>query len=749
MRPFAALVIKDIKGYLDQPTGYIFLVILVTALSVLFFRTALLTTEASLRPMFDMLPWVLAIFIPATTMRLVAEEDRDGTLELLFTHPIRDWLIVLAKFVSAQLFVSAGVIATIVVALLLETAGDLDRGAATAQYLGSFGLISAFVAIGIFTSGLTRNQIVAFMVGVSAKFILLAIGMDLFLVSLPPSLAAVLQGLSPLTHFEKIARGVIDLRDVVYFLALTLTFLSGAYFMLRRKTLSHRSPLYNNLQVGFVALVVLSLLTGWFGGAIQGRWDLTDDNIYTLSPATDQIFSELDDIVTLHLFASRDLPVQVALVRRDVNDFLEDLATRSDRIRIVQSYPDEDDEAEVWAQQIGIQAVEFSLIGEEELQVKRGFFGLSMTYLDKQEIIPFIESAEPLEYQVATLVHKMTQDSRKTIGFLTGHGEQPRQERMALLSSQLQQQYHLKDIAPADDGSLDLDGLDLLVMAGPTESVPTNTQQILHKYLGDGGSVLALIDSVLGPITLPESPGRFVVFPNEHGLNEFFETYGVELRNDLVSDGRLNESIAINQGSFVLPIPYRYWPRTKPLEIRISGDVGSVVLGWPGSVDLSWPPVSGIEALPLLQASESAVAEEEYFDVTPGEELHFAEASQGSRLMAVALTGPTQDTDSEGGSGAYRMVVVGDSDWLADFLLSRVPENLVLGLNLVDWLAQEDALASIRSKALSPRELIFSSSSHRNMVHYGSILGIPVIFVVVGGLRYARRRRMVAQVYTK
>ena len=147
MRPFAALVIKDIKGYLDQPTGYIFLVILVTALSVLFFRTSLLTTEASLRPMFDMLPWVLAVFVPATTMRLVAEEDRDGTLELLFTHPIRDWLIVLAKFVSAQLFVSAGIIATIVVALLLETAGDLDRGAATAQYLGSFGLTSAFVAI--------------------------------------------------------------------------------------------------------------------------------------------------------------------------------------------------------------------------------------------------------------------------------------------------------------------------------------------------------------------------------------------------------------------------------------------------------------------------------------------------------------------------------------------------------------------------------------------------------------------------
>ena len=746
LRPFLALVVKDLKGYFDQPTGYILLVILAATLSFLFFREALLTSEASIRPLFDTLPWVLAVFVPAVTMRLVAEEDRDGTLELLFTHPIRDWTIVLAKFLAAELFLMAGIAATVAIPLLLETAGDVDRGATVAQYLGSSLLTGSFIAIGLFTSGITRNQIVAFIIGVTANFFLLAIGLDTFLLAVPSSVAAVLQGLSPLTPFEKIARGVLDMRDMVYFLALILTFLSGAYFMLRRKTLSHRSPLYNNLQVGFVALVVLSLLTGWFGGAIHGRLDLTDEKLYTLSPSTEAILSDLDDVLTLHLYASKDLPTHVSLVRRDVGDFLEDLGAQSDRVRVVHSFPDEDDDAEAWAQQIGIQPVEFSLVGKEELQLKRGFFGLALTYLDRQEIIPFIDSAEPLEYQVATLVHKMSQESRKTVAFLTGFGERVRSEEMLGLSFQLAQQYDVIDVAAAEDGSLNLQGVDLLVVAGPTSMLPDNVHGALHAYMAQGGSMLLLVDPVIGPVTSPELQGQLVVFPNEHGLSAFAERYGIVLNNDLVSDGRVNEAIAMTRGSFSLPVPYPYWPRVAPLENRISGDVSSVLLPWAGSVDQVWPPVDGVEVIPLLQTSTFAVAEQEYLDVTPGQERNFPEAAEGSRLMALAAVGPAPEAGADGES-TYRIVVLGDSEWLSDFAVSRAPENMVLGLNVIDWLAQEDALAAIRSKSISPRELLFSSNTHENAVQYGSIFGVPVLFLAIGALRYARRRRISSQVY--
>ena len=533
---------------------------------------------------------------------------------------------------------------------------------------------------------------------------------------------------------------------MVYFLALILTFLSGAYFMLRRKTLSHRSPLYNNLQVGFVALVVLSLLTGWFGGAIHGRLDLTDEKLYTLSPSTEAILDDLDDVLTLHLYASKDLPTQVALVRRDVGDFLEDLGAQSDRVRVVHSFPDEDDDAEIWAQQIGIQPVEFSLVGEEELQLKRGFFGLALTYLDRQEIIPFIDSAEPLEYQVATLVHKMAQDSRKTVAFLSGYGERVRAEELLALSFQLAQQYDVRDVAAGEDGSLDLQGVDLLVVAGPNTMLPAGVQDALHAYMAQGGSMLLLVDPVIGPVTSPELEGRLVVFPNEHGLSPFAERYGIVLNNDLVSDGRVNESIAMSRGTFSLPVPYPYWPRVAPLENRISGDVSSVLLTWAGSVDQVWPPLDGVDVFPLLQTSTFAVAEQEYLDVTPGQERNFPEAAEGSRLMALAAVGPAPNAEGDGES-TYRIVVLGDSEWLSDFAVSRAPENMVLGLNVIDWLAQEDALAAIRSKAISPRELLFTSNTHENMVQYGSIFGVPVLFLAIGALRYARRRRISSQVY--
>ena len=98
MRSFVGLLRKDLKAYFDQPTGYILLVIFVGIVSYLYFRTALVNEEASMRPMFTTLPWVLAIFVPAATMRLIAEEQRDGTLEILFTQPIRASAVLLAKF---------------------------------------------------------------------------------------------------------------------------------------------------------------------------------------------------------------------------------------------------------------------------------------------------------------------------------------------------------------------------------------------------------------------------------------------------------------------------------------------------------------------------------------------------------------------------------------------------------------------------------------------------------------------------
>ena len=143
--PLLTLVKKEVKGYFDQPATYIIIVLFVAVISTVYFRTAPILGEASLRPMFTVdlvidqpsLPWLLAVFVPAATMRLLAEENRDGTLEILLTHPIKGWVVLMSKFISGFLFVALMIVTTIGIPIAVQTAGDLDVGAAIGQYIAS------------------------------------------------------------------------------------------------------------------------------------------------------------------------------------------------------------------------------------------------------------------------------------------------------------------------------------------------------------------------------------------------------------------------------------------------------------------------------------------------------------------------------------------------------------------------------------------------------------------------------------
>ena len=238
----------------------------------------------------------------------------------------------------------------------------MDVGAVIAQYFGTFLMTASYVAIGLFASSLTRNQMVALIIGLSIIGILTLAGLPIVTLALPSRVAVLIQDLSPLTHYGSITRGVLDLRDLLYFAALIMTFLSATYLMIRGKTVSHRSPRYRNLQFGVAALVLISLLVGWFGSFIGGRLDLTEQKLYTLDPATRDIVENLDDIVTIKLFTSQDPPVQISLVTRDVTDFADDLAAASNgRIKLQKIQADTSEEAAEEAERSFVRPQQFNL----------------------------------------------------------------------------------------------------------------------------------------------------------------------------------------------------------------------------------------------------------------------------------------------------------------------------------------------------------------------------------------------------
>jgi ABC-2 type transport system permease protein len=214
---------KELKGFFDSPVAYIVLTIFVLISGWFFFSDLFLVNQASLRNLFGIVPFIFMFFVPAVTMRLISEEKRSGTIEILVTLPVKDYEIILGKFLAGLGLIVVAVLLTLVYTLTLSGLGDLDSGSVAAGYLGLIFLGATYLSIGIFTSSLTHNQIVAFITSFAIIFALFML--DKVLIFVPNFLVSFFEYLSVDYHFSNISRGVIDSRDVIYYLSFIFFFL--------------------------------------------------------------------------------------------------------------------------------------------------------------------------------------------------------------------------------------------------------------------------------------------------------------------------------------------------------------------------------------------------------------------------------------------------------------------------------------------------------------------------------------------
>ena len=190
--------------------------------------------QASLQSFFGIAYWTLFFFIPALTMRLIAEERKTGTIEMLLTKPISEWDIVAGKFLSTLLLIVVGLALTLPYYITISTLGDIDHGAVWLGYLGLILMSAAYISIGIFTSSLTNNQIVAFLLALFIG-IFFHIIFDVSSSSLTSVSGGVFYYLSMSNHFESISRGVLDSKDLVYFCSIIFLGLFGAQMVLVKR----------------------------------------------------------------------------------------------------------------------------------------------------------------------------------------------------------------------------------------------------------------------------------------------------------------------------------------------------------------------------------------------------------------------------------------------------------------------------------------------------------------------------------
>lgn len=239
------LLKKEIQAFLGSLIGYIVIIVFLAIMSLILWvfpsdYNILANEYATLGPLFSLAPWVFMFLIPAITMRLFADENRTGTIELLLTKPITDLQIIGAKYLAGVLLVLFSLIPTFIfygsIYFLGSTQGNLDVGGTWGSYLGLLFLASGFVAIGLFSSSLSDNQVISFIIAVFISFFVY-IGFD-FISSLElfGGVDLLIQKLGISEHYGSMSRGVIDSRDAIYFLSLIAFF-----FMLTKLKLSARN----------------------------------------------------------------------------------------------------------------------------------------------------------------------------------------------------------------------------------------------------------------------------------------------------------------------------------------------------------------------------------------------------------------------------------------------------------------------------------------------------------------------------
>ena len=527
---------------------------------------------------------------------------------------------------------------------------------------------------------------------------------------------------------------------------------------------------YGGNTLAFVAIIfgILALIN-FLSTRRFIRADLTEDKRYTISKATKNVLDTLDDIVTITAYFSTN-PAEVAQIRRDIRDVLDEYNAFSKKLQIDFVNPaDFDDGQKQELRFKGIPEVQINVVRKDKAEIANVYMGVSIGYSGKEEILPVVRSTANLEYELTSTILKVTTKEAKTVGFLTGHGEfdindQNHQQFRQLLDKNAQGQYDLTSVSLQDGKAVD-DSVATLVIAGVQQPLTERDKYELDQFIMRGGRAIFLVD----PIQL--QPGTLQASPLSTGLNDLLEHYGVKLGNNLLLDTRFHDTARFQQGFMTVIQPYPYFIKVvKPnfsTEHSITNQLEVLTLPWTSSLETVVK--EGITATPLAKTSEAGRSVQGYYNLMPNAPIPPNAESQ-VYTVAVALEGkfksfytgkeipsvptPVDTNDTEGSempvpaqdaearttkteSEQTQIVVVGT----AQFLTQLRPDGVNFFLNTVDWLTLGDALIGIRSHTITDRPLREVSEIEKNFIKYLCIVGIPLLVVVFGLLRYFLKRR--------
>ncbi len=437
MRELWDVARRELFGFFASMVAWLFLgaFLLVTFFVFFWVETFFARNVADVRPLFQWMPVLLIFLVAALTMRSWSEERRAGTLESLLTAPIPPVKLVLGKFLGGLALVAIALALTLPLPVTVSLLGPLDWGPVVGGYVAALLLAAAYLAMGLFVSARTDNPIVSLIGTVILGGALYVLGSAWFLGLAGPALSPVLAALGTGSRFESITRGVLDLRDLYYYLSLVGIFLTlNVYSLERLRWASDAHGVRHRRWHWLTGLLLANFATAnlWLAPLGGLRADLTQGHIYTLSEATRQVLAGLREPLVIHAYFSRDTHPLLAPLVPQLHDLLEEyvVAGRS-RVRLEFVDPAEDPEAEREAgERFGVRPVAFQTASKYQTALVNAYFDIVVQYGDEYEQLGYrdlieikVTSETDLEVRLRNPEYDITRAIRKVVQSWRGGGD--------------------------------------------------------------------------------------------------------------------------------------------------------------------------------------------------------------------------------------------------------------------------------------------------------------------------------------
>ena len=428
---------KEFAAFFSSPIAFIFFgAFLAVTLFVFFWvETFFARNIADVRPVFAWMPVLLIFLTAAITMRMWSEERRSGTLEFLLTSPVPPWQLVLGKFFACLVLVGVTLLLTLPLPITVAFIGNLDWGPVFGGYLATLFLAAAYIAIGLFVSARSDNQIISLIVTSLLCGLFYLLGSDALTGLFGNRSSELLQLLGTGSRFESITRGVIDLRDLYYYLSLVGIFLALNVFSLERLRWAGNPSNRRHRQWGVItSLLVTNFIVGnlWLQPVGWARADITQGNIYSISDSTRNYLAQLREPLLIRgYFSAQTHPLLAPLVPR-LHDLLEEYAVAGKgRVRVEFIDPLENPELEQEAgQKYGIRPVPFQTASKYQAAVVNSYFDILIKYGDQYETLGFrdlieikAQSEADLDVELRNPEYDITRTIKKVLFAYQGAGQ--------------------------------------------------------------------------------------------------------------------------------------------------------------------------------------------------------------------------------------------------------------------------------------------------------------------------------------